>query len=230
MRGEQRQQVGVRVVRRGHDGPQQHVVPGQVEHAPDRAADRLREVARVLVEGPLHHGEEPAQLVVDHGLGQRLLGPDLVVDRLPAHADRHGQPGHGDRRPALPRRLLDRGGDDPRPVRAAGALRGRGWLRHGAILGGCLPRRLPCGHDEVGLVPHAAVRAAPRVRHGGPRRARGEALARVADPLVVDAGRPPSGAGPSRAPGTSPARPPGGAARRSPGSCPRRSAPAPWGP
>ena len=45
--------------------------------------------------------EEALELGHDHRLGQRALGADLVVDRLPAHPDPLGEPRHRHRGPAL---------------------------------------------------------------------------------------------------------------------------------
>ena len=92
VRGQQRQQLGVGAVGRRDDGVQQLVVLGELEHAaatppgsrrPGRRGGRSK--ARSTT------AEEPVELVQDHRLGQAVLGADLVVDRLPAHADPVGE-------------------------------------------------------------------------------------------------------------------------------------------
>ena len=55
---EQREQLGVGAVGRGHDGMEQLVVLGELEHAVRRGADRVDQVVGVPVEGGGHHVEE----------------------------------------------------------------------------------------------------------------------------------------------------------------------------
>ena len=125
--------------------------------------------------------EEALQLVGHDRLGERRLRADLVVDGLPAHPDLLGEAAHGHRRPAVSRCGLDGRLDD------AAAHRG------GVNRGGVQPCRAPLASCrrafdalEVRLVAHAAVRAAPVLGHRRPGGSGGEALARVADGLVVD--------------------------------------------
>jgi len=57
-RGQEREQLGLRAVRRGHDRLQQRVRPGQLEDPARGAPDRLHELVGPVVEGPVDDGEE----------------------------------------------------------------------------------------------------------------------------------------------------------------------------
>ena len=54
------------------------------------------QVVGLVVEGLGDDSQEALELGQDHRLGERRLGPDLVVDGLPAHPDLGRQPGHRD--------------------------------------------------------------------------------------------------------------------------------------
>ena len=142
----------------GHDREQERVAPRAHQHRAGGPADRGHRVVRVGVEGGLDDREEAGQLVQDHRLGQERPRSHLVVDRLAADSRRLRDPRHRQGRPAVFAGQCDRGLDDA-PAGPAG--------RRFDSTASC--RRL-VPRLEVDLLPHAAVRAAPVVRHGGPGR------------------------------------------------------------
>ena len=156
MGGQERKDVGVGAVRGRHHRVQQLVVLSQLEHRADRALQRAGEVIGMVVERTGHHPQEALQLGHDHRLGQRLLGADLVVDRLPAHAHCLGQSGHRHVAPPDLSGHRDRCRDDAPPQRLPDESTARSHVSESRT--GSMP----------GVVLHEQVRTGPGQRPDAP--------------------------------------------------------------